>query len=185
MNKAAFIRALIGVVGVLAIVLSVVHLESVVFILRFGTAAPVALWELCLSVLVALVVPVALLALGLVLIFMPPHRLTELPPEQTQTQGSALTPVAICRIVSVFCGVLVLAWALPKLSGTALTWIAFKEYRTGYFSRNWPFVLSNALQVALGVYLFLGAPHVVRWQVRRIQPDGGSPRLDRSGHAWQ
>ena len=185
MNRAVFIRALIGVVGVFAIVLSVVHLESVMFMLRFGTWAPVAVWELCLSVLVALVVPVALLVLGLVLIFMPPRRLTELPPEQAQTQGFALTPVAICRIVSVFCGILVLAWALPKLSATALTWIMFKEYRTGYLSQNWPVVLGNALQVVLGVYLFLGAPHIVRWQVRGIQPDGGSPRIERSGHAWK
>ena len=74
------------------------------------------------------------------------------------------------RLAFTACGVLALSWALPKLGQVASNLAFGLVGRTEYDSMRrsgWILAVWMAVQCAAGTYLLLGAPHIVKWQVRR------------------
>ena len=77
-------------------------------------------------------------------------------------------------------GVVVLALALPDVVGVAVRAVRFLRggvMRTPGYGENPEFLIpvaAGVLRFALAIYLLLGAPHVVRYQLRRLEAaDGG------------
>ena len=77
-----------------------------------------------------------------------------------------LLPAAY-RLASVFCGILVAYWVAESMPRVIL--ILHRHNQTGYFAENyeWISILGVLLRLTLGIYLLCGAPHFVRWQVKK------------------
>ena len=74
---------------------------------------------------------------------------------------------AAYRLASVFCGLLVayrVAESIPRV-----LIILYRHNQAGQFAGNyeWTSVLGVVIQLVLGIYLLCGAPHFVRWQVKK------------------
>jgi hypothetical protein len=74
------------------------------------------------------------------------------------------------RLVSVFAGILFLYWVVPSIISTVSGYMASAAgdnfvKASGYFS--WDRVLGWIVLLAMGIYLLCGAPHFVRWQVKK------------------
>ena len=84
---------------------------------------------------------------------------------------------AIYRVAFTGCGVLVLSWALPTavLILTNFTMLSAdqipSEWEQFVSQSTWPQLVYFGVQTALAVYLIVGAPHFVKWQVARNTPD--------------
>jgi len=182
MTRQAFIQALIGVVGVFAIVRGLEQLHNLAMV--SGMALLWAersgsqfrwVWPAITSALV----PAALIAVGVKLLVSPPQRLLGTPVEtEPATTDSGLSPWAVCHITAAFAGVLILCWALPRIS--RLAYVGLMRISAGFTidgqmigsgspGLEWYQTGVTVLQLALGVYLLLGAPRFVRWQVRKIE----------------
>jgi hypothetical protein len=169
MNNRALIRALVGVVGIFAIVEGLVQLQSLSMML--GLAGPISKfnfnwpWGIAASALV----PLLLFLVGGVLLFSPPKRLFQMWPEGDAQADQRLSPLAICRVAAMFSGVLVLVWCLPKIIRMVVGFTYCGGRYEEVLATTWPTLVGFILQLAIGVYLLLGAPHLVRWQVRKIE----------------
>ena len=94
-----------------------------------------------------------------------------------QNEPEIRCPVAFAfRLVAVVVGLLCLFWTAPLLVRiiselTANREHEFEGYRQlftgsrGYLT--WGYVGSAAIRLAAGIYLVCGAPHFVRWQVKK------------------
>jgi hypothetical protein len=69
--------------------------------------------------------------------------------------------VSVCRITAVFCGVLLIYYAVPTI--TPLIRNRFEPEEMRYSGLT----LANLTRFVLGFYLVYGAPHFVRWQVNK------------------
>ncbi len=85
-----------------------------------------------------------------------------------QQQNLWWVPVAF-RLVCVFVGIYVMSWFLPQLGRTITYFLTARQ--PGYTASPYLHIWTNLLQcVVLGVpglYLLFGAPHFVRWQVKK------------------
>ncbi len=101
---------------------------------------------------------------------------------------------AAYRLAATFCGILVLGWSAPRLGNLVHNWyLTSSSSVEGYppdiassMVRQIPMqIIWTAVQFTMGLYLLLGAPHLVRWQLRRAAsvpgPDGevpSNPRME-------
>ena len=73
------------------------------------------------------------------------------------------------RLTSVFAGMLYLYRVVPRIISTIHAYIFAVQHNfenpSPYLS--WSVILSWVVLLALGIYLLCGAPHFVRWQVRK------------------
>lgn len=179
MNRTAFLRALLGVVGVFAIIFGLNHLEPVVMLLSSMAfhAGQQFRWEWAL--VFALIIPLVLILVGLLLLVRPPRRLLTQADSAGTGELEPLTAAAILRAASVFTGVLVLVLTLPALIDIAGMLLGPASYRTVY-RETWPKWSRACIGTVLGVYLLCGAPHLVQWQLRQLRKDE-SDRPPRGG----
>ncbi len=162
----SFARALVGVAGVFLIVIGIEQIQPLStavgrIVERTWYISPA--WGLCVSLAIVLF-PVGLGALGFYLV-----RAQRI----DSRQGSALAPIDLWTIAAMFAGALVLSFALPRL------WQIVAYFNANYAPgargvrqyiavHNWTYVSSFILEVTLGIYLLLGAPHLARWHTSRI-----------------
>ena len=83
-------------------------------------------------------------------------------------QPVAVLPAAF-RMVSVFSGLLCLYWLVPRIISAVQGYIIARQHNFDYASAkvNPTHILAWAIQAALAIYLLFGAPHFVRWQVKK------------------
>ena len=84
--------------------------------------------------------------------------------------------LAIYQVTMSVAGIVVLAWALPKLAQVAVNLSITHHdpsWKEEIIRRTWPILVGFVLQTILGVYLLFGAPHLSRWQVQRIEAAQG------------
>jgi hypothetical protein len=176
----SFARALVGVAGVFLIVIGVEQIQplsAAVGRVVGQTWYISRAWGLCVSLAIVLF-PLGLGGLGFYLLRA--HRIDT-------REGSPLAPTDLWQIAAMFAGALVLSFAMPRLSQIVLNFnlnyapgaLGTREYIA---VQHWTAVLSFILEIALGVYLLLGAPRLVRWHMSRI---GASARdgSDASDHS--
>ncbi len=93
------------------------------------------------------------------------------PVDDTQISGIAVA----FRLVCVLAGVMFLYWSVPQLLASVYNYIlnmnnkwgesGMKQIYTGMSSKTE--IAKYVILFGLGIYLAYGAPHFVRWQVRR------------------
>ena len=72
------------------------------------------------------------------------------------------------RLTAVFSGILYLYWVIPSI--VSMVYVHLWAARQGAIPAawlTWSHVVSYIILLALGIYLLCGAPHFVRWQVRK------------------
>ena len=179
----ALARSLMIVVGIFAIVKAIEMMDRVVMILGVGTLAPGQ--QPILRMLVSsLVIPVILFAAGLLLIFRPPQRLLNLIPEHTGEAGVQVAPATIVfHTVSIVFGLLLLFLAVPRLINiVGGLWVLPRVARDPNIEQFTRMILLNSavfmVQAAAGIYFLLGAPHFVRWQLKKLRALGHGPKAE-------
>lgn len=170
-QEQSFARALVAVAGVFLIVIGIEQIQplsATVGRIAGDTCHISRAWGLSVSAAIVLF-PLGLVGLGFYLVRA--HRVDS-------RVGSGLAPTDLWTIAAMFAGALVLSFALPRLS--EIVGYFNLNYAPGaggvrrYIAiRNWTSVLSFILEVALGVYLVLGAPRLVRWHMGRIEASAG------------
>ena len=87
-------------------------------------------------------------------------------PEEPVRKDVDWLPFAF-RLTAVFAGMLYLYWVIPRMISSIRWYIV--STRPGMMSTRspWSEIVGWIAQLALGVYLVFGAPHFVRWQVRK------------------
>ncbi len=159
MTRQAFIRSLIAVVGLLAIVLGLYNVTDLVQVMSgspgrlHGTAAG---WVLVVSACVIL----GMLGMGVWLIIVPPRWLMRGVDEGQGTQQTSLTPAVVCNIALAVAGVVILSFAVSYIiHAVNMIILVIKDppglHMTGYAVT---FTIIAVLDTGIGVYLLLGAP---------------------------
>ena len=84
-----------------------------------------------------------------------------------ESQKNVLSIPAAYRLAFVVCGVLIIFWALSYVPRFFA--ILYTRYQQGMFykSYDWLNLLIIVIQLTIGIYLLCGAPHFVRWQVKK------------------
>ena len=171
MTRNAFIRALVGIVGIFAIVQALEQLQYLTVVLGMEATTNFDHFSWHWGILAAVIVPVLLAGLGVMLLIAPPRFLFKHSAGESEAKEHTLPVRAMFQLAAVFSGVLVLSWALPKLVQLAINFSLVKDsvFLEDFIKHNWPTWVGYVLQVVLGVYLLVGAPHLVRWQIRKIE----------------
>ena len=180
MKTNALLRGLVGVVGLLAIVLGLAKLDVAAFaVTSVWLTAQGAGGERSASQLATTLIPCAasvlLLGVGLWLVFRPPRRLVALGAANAETAGSDRAwAAAVMGGLAMLGGVVVLALTIPDVVEVliqAVRYLRGSVIRTPGYGEHPEFlipVVSGVLRFVLGLYLLLGAPHVVRFHLRRL-----------------
>lgn len=116
------------------------------------------------------------------------------PAEELETSTARLWLIASLRISTMFCGLIMLTSAIPMIlsvlyalsphnirryitfilnSESFFSWLGSPDYR-------WFAGLGNFLKALLSVYLILGCPYLIRWQLKHFstqQPPANTERL--------
>ena len=72
------------------------------------------------------------------------------------------------RLTMIFTGLLCLHWVIPRIvSGFARYYLYSREYAVSRGNLTWHDIVGWIIQLALAIYLVCGAPHFVRWQVKK------------------
>ena len=167
MSAKALATVLAAGAGLMAIVFGIDHLgfviRSIAALPSVGTGASGAdiVWRIGWGLLI----PVALIVLGLVLIFRPPRRLIAIDEGSVEkSYGGKLQATRIVTVGMFLIGVFLLVTAGPTLLKHLL-------YARQYIFQEdrWGEITSDAVQAIFGLYLFFGAPAISRWQIRRIE----------------
>ena len=75
---------------------------------------------------------------------------------------------AAYRLGFTLCGILVISWALPKLGQIFLNFSMRDNPMNENLIRSaFNMLIWLVMQSGIGIYLILGAPHIIRWQVKR------------------
>lgn len=169
-------RLLMAVLGVFAIIKALELLNQFAMVLSMGMMSETREMEPLLYAALAfsLVVPVVLFVVGSRLIFRPPKRMLNLLPEDSDKSEAPIVPAKmILRMVSTFIGVLFLFFTAPQLvwivQNIIMSFSQSSDARPDYFQLRWPSIIASAVQMAAGIYFLLGAPHFVRWQLKRLE----------------
>lgn len=72
------------------------------------------------------------------------------------------------RLTMIFTGLLSLYWVIPRIiSGFACYYLYYREPGAARGDLTWHWVVGWIIQLPLAIYLLCGAPHFVRWQVKK------------------
>jgi hypothetical protein len=71
------------------------------------------------------------------------------------------------RLASVCAGILYLSWAISALVSIIGSYIQMMDPGFVFRPLPWHNVVGWVIQLGLGIYLLCGAPHFVRWQVKK------------------
>lgn len=84
-----------------------------------------------------------------------------------ESQKDVLSLPAAYRLAFVICGILIIFWALSYVPRFFV--ILYTRFQQGMFhnSSDWLTLLIIMVQLTIGIYLLCGAPHFVRWQVKK------------------
>jgi hypothetical protein len=101
--------------------------------------------------------------------------------ETNQSQGDANWLPTTYRILCIVAGVLFLYWTVPSFF-VMLTAFLMKmtleqtsELQMAVAASFWPRFVSFAIRLTMAAYLLCGAPHFVRWQVRKTLEQCAQP----------
>ena len=88
----------------------------------------------------------------------------------TESQSKVFWMPVAFRLVSVFAGILYVYWVVPRMISGIETYFAIKKLDTAVVPASHldvAQVISWVCLLGLGLYLLCGAPHFVRWQVKK------------------
>ena len=182
MKLNALMRGLVGVVGLSAIVLGIHTATRIVSALTMWPSQflhPV-------SYVAMSVTPLFLLALGLWPILRPPRRLVRLGAPSGETAGPDRAWAAvILRGLAMLVGVVILAIGASDVAKVAVQAVLFirrsvVNIPSLSYTPFWGSLIAGLLRFGLGLYLLLGAPHLVRLQLRRLEEDVDSDTAEAS-----
>jgi hypothetical protein len=71
------------------------------------------------------------------------------------------------RLAAVCAGILYLSWAISALASIIASYIQVMPPGFVFRPLPWHNVVGWVIQLGLGIYLLCGAPHFVRWQVKK------------------
>lgn len=71
------------------------------------------------------------------------------------------------RLASVCAGILLLSWSISALTSIIATYVQMADPRFVNRSMPWQRLVGWIIQLPLAIYLLCGAPHFVRWQVKK------------------
>jgi len=71
------------------------------------------------------------------------------------------------RLTSVCAGILYFPWAISALASIIGRYIQFMDPRFTFNPLPWHNIVRWVIQLGLAIYLLCGAPHFVRWQVKK------------------
>ena len=172
----ALARLLMAVMGVFAIIKVFELLNQLVVVFlsmaAFSETGETESW-LYAAPPSSLIIPGVLFVVGVLLIFRPPKCLLNIIPEDSDKSEDPIVPAEmILRIVSTFIGVVFLFFAAPRLAWIVQNIIMSLSQSSssspGFFELRLLSIISSAVQMAAGIYFLLGAPHFVRWQLKRL-----------------
>jgi hypothetical protein len=181
MTARALARTLLIGVGAYAIIKGFELLQPLTWVLpAWGARHDSQTSILVRAVLYSLIVPLVLFFLGGLLIVRPPRYLF---PKRIDGETQAtLTIRTILPAGAFLIGVLILCGVAPKIFNLVVTYAMAGEYDIkSILAYRWGRAISLVVQLILGVYLLLGAPHLVQWELRRLKvtdtpsDDGASP----------
>lgn len=165
-------RAGFVVIGVFSALLAIFEITPVLAVIARGSPDHFGFDDIPLLAAV-LVVPSLLFLCSFTLIRYSPSFAASL------LRSSQPTPPyweqAAYRLGSTFCGVLVISWALPKATAIAANVITMNttDMPSDLFAdgprMTWVMALHFIIQAMIGVYLFVGAPRLMKWQVSRCE----------------
>ena len=179
MKPKTLATVLFAAVGVYAIVEAVILLQilitNVVNPIAAGPNDGVAAESIPVVISFGLICPIALLAIGLWLLLRPPLRgLTGRIPG-----GEAASDSFSCRTLlrasMMIIGIGLLCPATVKLIYLGFAWMLARDNSFAGMMMHYTFwtnIAEVGVGVALGIYLLSGAPHLVRWMVRRLDDSG-------------
>lgn len=84
-----------------------------------------------------------------------------------ESQKVVISLSATYRLAFVVCGTLITFWALSYVPRFFI--ILYSRYQQGMFRNgyDWLNLLIAPIRLTIGIYLLCGAPHFVRWQVKK------------------
>ena len=115
-----------------------------------------------------LATPIALLACGGVLIRWCDRIAGRINPSSGELVAGL--EKAAYTIASTFCGIMVLSSSIPNLAAIAVNMCisgAPDTIKDSLSRHNWTVGVYTLLQTAIGAYLLIGAPRIVKWQMAR------------------
>ncbi len=71
------------------------------------------------------------------------------------------------RLTSVFAGILYAYWLVPWIISDVGRYVVSRQSRLSSIDLTWDCVAGWVIQLGLAIYLLCGAPHFVRWQVKK------------------
>jgi hypothetical protein len=170
-------RRLRGIIGVflVAVAIEQVHRFSAFFERTIqSTLYWVPALGYALLVLMGIVIPVGLGALGVVLVLTGRHATPDQAKRDAGTGEVEHASLAdLWSVVAVLTGAILLALAMPELPNI-LAYIGFNYQpgaegdRTWIAFSTWTTLLPFSLQVGMAAYLLAGAPRLVRWHLTKL-----------------
>ncbi|MHC4155705.1 MAG: hypothetical protein ACYST6_12390 [Planctomycetota bacterium] len=168
-NIDTWARAAVVLIGVVAIVRGVEMLDPVVHILSLFAKEPEQIPELFWALVATVVAPGVLFYCGYLLI----RYCQTISARLCNTAGKPgpYWEYAAYRLGFMLCGILVISWALPRLGqvchNLAIRGDLVGEHREYLRQSAWVMLLWAFIQCAIGVYLIIGSPHIIKWQMKR------------------
>lgn len=152
-------------IGIYAIVEAIIQLTPTMSILANMQPYGILHRETGWALLGYFGAPTVLVILGMFLIWNS-HKITAYNFDDYETK-TTWEPI-VYKLTSTFCGILIFAFSLPQLGGFASSlayWLYINKGVDGLTCLiNAAWIL---IQIGFGFYLFYGAPHIVRWQIKR------------------
>ena len=71
------------------------------------------------------------------------------------------------RLAMVCAGIIVLSWSISAIASTIARYAQVMSYGPSRASIPWQKLVGWIIQLLLAIYLICGAPHFVRWQVKK------------------
>ena len=164
----ALAKSLMIVVGVYAIIIGVQQLFGCASLTVMAASDDGAMsWVF----LLAWIPPGILILMGLRLIYRPPNRIMALIREEADESQARMIPTrVVLHTVSIFLGVLLLFWATSQLIQIAYMFsVTTSLERAEVLNPLWPNIGYFVVYAVGGIYFLLGAPHFVRWQLRKLE----------------
>jgi hypothetical protein len=120
--------------------------------------------------------PIALLAMGYLLIRHAPHLAVRL--QRTSMYATPYWEPLVYKLVLAISGIVALTWGLSHFGEAVMNYIILSQakysrsdsmiyYQTQQRFMVWGNFIRGVIQILIGGYLLLGAPRLVKWQIRR------------------
>jgi hypothetical protein len=84
------------------------------------------------------------------------------------------------RLAAFVCGIVIFYWTMPTIIRLFYLWISYFQGEPDYRIHEMPgdSTILTILRLVLSVYLIYGAPHFVRWQVKKALTESKKPTVD-------